>query len=96
MDRIKTHCENNIGTICLDHPEKRNALSDELVAQIMTALGKLADERCRVVILQASPGTKVFPLDTTLLNCPRAAAIRSAGTIHSAISSAPSNSIPPP
>ena len=60
MDRIKTHCENNIGTICLDHPEKRNALSDELVAQTMTALGKLADERCRVVILQASPGTKVF------------------------------------
>ncbi|MGD9784605.1 MAG: methylmalonyl-CoA decarboxylase [Hyphomicrobiaceae bacterium] len=60
MDRIKITCDSQIGWIALDHPEKRNALSQDLVEQVIAALPRLAQEGCRVVVLRAAPGTKVW------------------------------------
>jgi enoyl-CoA hydratase/carnithine racemase len=49
-----------VATITLDDPETRNALSDQLLAELLTALGAAkADDDVRVVVL-ASSHEKVF------------------------------------
>ncbi|MCB1514803.1 MAG: methylmalonyl-CoA decarboxylase [Hyphomicrobiaceae bacterium] len=60
MKRIQVRCDEHIGTISLDHPEKRNALSEDMVGEIIAALRDLAAEGCRAVVLRAAPGAKVF------------------------------------
>ena len=49
-----------IGTVTLDHPARRNALSEALVLQITAALAALREQQARVVILRAAPGAKVW------------------------------------
>ncbi len=49
-----------IGTICLDHPSKRNALSAALVADVANALESFAAARVRAVVLRARPGVKIW------------------------------------
>jgi enoyl-CoA hydratase len=52
--------ERGVATIALDHPETRNALSPELLAELISALERARDdERVRVVVL-ASTHEKVF------------------------------------
>ena len=53
-------CADHIGTITLQHDERRNALSAALVAQIIGALAELLAQKARVAILRARPGAKVF------------------------------------
>jgi enoyl-CoA hydratase/carnithine racemase len=49
-----------VATITLDDPETRNALSDQLLAELLTALGAAkADDDVRVIVL-ASSHEKVF------------------------------------
>lgn len=60
MDRIQICCEGHIGWITLNHPEKRNALSDELVKAVIDGLARLAKESCRVVVIRAPAGAKVW------------------------------------
>ena len=60
MPLIQTHCENLIGTIVLDHPARRNALSEELVAAIIAALADFRQQNVRAVILRAQPGATVW------------------------------------
>jgi methylmalonyl-CoA decarboxylase len=52
--------DGDIGTITLNHPEKRNALSEQLVNQVIDALGVFAQHDIRCVILRATPGAKVW------------------------------------
>ena len=49
-----------IGTLVLDHPEKRNALSRQLVDAVVETLSRFTRERVRVVVLRAPLGTKVW------------------------------------
>jgi methylmalonyl-CoA decarboxylase len=49
-----------VGTITLDHERRRNALSQPLVEEVITALHVFRDARVRVVILRAKSGAKVF------------------------------------
>ncbi|MCB1505926.1 MAG: methylmalonyl-CoA decarboxylase [Hyphomicrobiaceae bacterium] len=60
MDRIQIRCEGHIGWITLNHPEKRNALSDELVKAVIDGLARLAKESCRAVVIRAPAGAKVW------------------------------------
>ena len=60
MERIQIRCANHVGWITLAYPEKRNALSDDLVKQIVDGLKGLGAEGCRVVIIRAAAGAKVF------------------------------------
>jgi methylmalonyl-CoA decarboxylase len=53
-------CAERIGTITLQNEERRNALSDEMVRQLLAALASLHEQQARVVILRARPGAKVF------------------------------------
>ena len=49
-----------VGTITLDHPKKRNALSRQLVDAIVETLESFSREHIRVVVLRAQPGVKVW------------------------------------
>src|SRR4051812_551392 len=52
---VKTHVHEHTGTIILNRPERRNALTRELIAQLMQALDDLRrDRRVRAVVLSSS------------------------------------------
>jgi methylmalonyl-CoA decarboxylase len=52
--------DDRIGIITLNRPSKRNALSKALLAQLRDALDGFKKSKVRVVILRATPGTKVW------------------------------------
>jgi methylmalonyl-CoA decarboxylase len=60
MPLIKSELCQSIGTITLDNPTKRNALSETLVADTTEALAGFEREKARVVVLRAAPGVKVW------------------------------------
>lgn len=60
MDLISTTFDDLIGTITLNHPQRRNVLSAALVQQVVDALAGLRQQQARVVILRAPAGTKVW------------------------------------
>ena len=60
MAYILTEVAEFVGTITLDHERRRNALSQPLVEEVITALHVFRDARVRVVILRAKSGAKVF------------------------------------
>ena len=57
---LETKSEGAVGTIILNHPEKRNALSSPLIKSIVETLDEFARERIRAVVLRAQPGMKVW------------------------------------
>jgi methylmalonyl-CoA decarboxylase len=56
---IKEH-KDMIGWITLNHDSKRNALSVELLNELLAALKSLKEEKARVIILRANKGVKVW------------------------------------
>lgn len=60
MSLINCHIDGFVGTIALNNPEKRNALSEALVEEVIAAFRDFSDRRMRVVILRAQPGAKVW------------------------------------
>lgn len=59
-DIVTTSVTGQIGTITLNHPEKRNALGSELVDGIVSGFESLKKADVRVVVLRAAPGMKVW------------------------------------
>jgi len=57
---LETKSEGAVGTIVLNHPEKRNALSSPLIKAVVEALDGFSRERLRVVVLRASQDSKVW------------------------------------
>jgi methylglutaconyl-CoA hydratase len=59
MNFVAYHCENRVGFITINRPEKRNALNNELVDELKLAF-EIAqnDTDCKVIVLQAAG--KVF------------------------------------
>jgi len=60
MSLITTRQDGAIGTITLDNPAKRNALSEALIGEIIAALAGFRTGRARAVVLRAQPGVKVW------------------------------------
>jgi len=60
MSLVLMTMEDSIGTIVLNHPEKRNALSQALIADLLEALKAFRDQSARVIILRAPEGAKVW------------------------------------
>jgi methylmalonyl-CoA decarboxylase len=52
--------EGPVGIITLDNPKKHNALSHQLVTEVMAGLRSFEEARARVVILRAPAGSKVW------------------------------------
>jgi len=57
---VETRIDGTVGTLCLDHPENRNALSGAMVDAISKGLERCAETRVRVVVLRARSGVKVW------------------------------------
>ncbi|GAB5523249.1 MAG: enoyl-CoA hydratase-related protein [Roseivirga sp.] len=54
MDFVKYEVNNRVATITLNRPEKRNALSGEMVTELKTAFGQASDDdEVKVVVLAA-------------------------------------------
>ena len=60
MPLIDTRTDGDIGTIILDHPERRNALSRKLIDAIVETLQTFSHEGIRAVVLRARPSVKVW------------------------------------
>jgi len=57
---ILTEIQDVIGTIVINHPQKRNALSEALIDEITTALDQFREQNIRTVILRAPAGAKIW------------------------------------
>lgn len=60
MPFVLTAMEDSIGTIVLNQPEKRNALSQALITDLLDALRAFQEQSARVIILRAPEGAKVW------------------------------------
>ncbi|MBI3154421.1 MAG: methylmalonyl-CoA decarboxylase [Burkholderiales bacterium] len=60
MDHVRDTLQAGVGTITLDHPERRNALSADLVGAVIAALERFEAAKARVVILRAQQGARVW------------------------------------
>ena len=60
MSFVIATLEDSIGTIILNHGQKRNALSQPLIADTLDALGAFRQKDVRVVILRAPNGATVW------------------------------------
>jgi len=60
MPLIETQVDGTIGTIVLNNSEKRNALSRQLVDELVDALGRFSAQMTRVVVLRSHPEAKVW------------------------------------
>jgi methylmalonyl-CoA decarboxylase len=60
MGYLEAKLDGTIGTIVIDHLEKRNALSRQLVDALVETLENFAQKNARVIVLRARPGVKVW------------------------------------
>ncbi len=60
MTFVDVEVSDNIGFLCLNNPSKRNALSQELVDEIVQTLHDLKSRKIAAVIMRASDGCSVW------------------------------------
>jgi methylmalonyl-CoA decarboxylase len=60
MSLIRVSLNGSVGTITFDNLEKRNALSNAMVGELVEALDGLVEGKVSAVILRAPPGSKVW------------------------------------
>ena len=72
MALIQTTFADHIGVIAFDHYAKRNALSFELIAETLTALEHMQQQRARVVILRSAVQEKVWSSGHSVDELPKA------------------------
>jgi methylmalonyl-CoA decarboxylase len=60
MTLVEKSVDAFVGTITLDHREKHNALSADLISDLPEALASLTDSGARVLVLRAARGAKVW------------------------------------
>ena len=60
MSRILTAFDEAIGTIVLNHPEKRNVLSEALIEELLGACETFRGRKARALVLRAPAGSKVW------------------------------------
>ncbi len=92
MQLVISRTENDVGTIVMDNTGKRNALSEQLTGEIRAALDGFRGTGCERRCCGRRPAARSGRPATTSRNCRTPAAIRSAGAIRCASSSAPSRS----
>jgi methylmalonyl-CoA decarboxylase len=71
MALVQKEIQNNIGIITLDNPKKLNALSSEMVSDIIEALDDFSAQKLPVVILKAAVGAKVWSAGHDVKELPR-------------------------
>jgi methylmalonyl-CoA decarboxylase len=71
MALIRSELQDGIGTITLENDAKRNALSSELIREMMRALEAFKAQDARVAILRAKKGAKVWSAGHDVSELPR-------------------------
>jgi methylmalonyl-CoA decarboxylase len=71
MSLIQLEIKDRIATIAFDHYKRRNALSTELIGEIISAFDRCKSEHVRVLILRALANTKVWSAGHDVEELPR-------------------------
>jgi len=71
MSLVLTEVDDHLGIITLNNPEKRNALNSALIQELLSTLDEFEGSEVQVVILRASPGTKVWSAGHDVNELPR-------------------------
>ena len=71
MSIVQVECSNAVGTLTLNQPAKRNALSHALISEIIDACEHLQQQQARAVILRAPKGAKVWSAGHDVNELPR-------------------------
>ena len=71
MSLVITETVNLTGIITLNNPQKRNALSRELIDDLIAALNELKQQNMRCVVVRAPAGSKVFSAGHDIGELPR-------------------------
>jgi methylmalonyl-CoA decarboxylase len=72
MPIVDVEVAENIGFICLNNPSKRNALSHELIHEILRTLNDFKNRKIAIVILRAPDGSSVWSAGYDIKELPRA------------------------
>jgi methylmalonyl-CoA decarboxylase len=64
--------EGKIGTVALDHYEKRNALGSELIAEVVATLNEFKSEDVRAVVLRSARSEDVWSAGVDVSELPKA------------------------
>jgi methylmalonyl-CoA decarboxylase len=72
MALVQRKSEGNIGTIALDHYEKRNALGSELIAEVVGALTEFKARGVRAVVLRSARDHAVWSAGLDVSELPKA------------------------
>jgi methylmalonyl-CoA decarboxylase len=71
MSLVITEFKDNTGWITMNHDAKRNALSFEMLNNLIEAFDEMLKNKARVVILRANKGTKVWSAGFNIDELPR-------------------------
>jgi len=71
MNLVLTEFKNEIGWITMNHDAKRNALSIELLDNLLEAMDEMVQYNARVVIIRANKGSKVWSAGFNIDELPR-------------------------
>ena len=71
MSLVSVDLRESIGTIAMGHAERRNALSEALIGEIISALEDFDRRKVRVVVLRAAPGVRVWSAGHDVRELPR-------------------------
>ncbi|MDE2493549.1 MAG: methylmalonyl-CoA decarboxylase [Alphaproteobacteria bacterium] len=72
MPLVRTAFADHIGTIALDHYDKRNALSRALIADVLAAFGAFRKKTARAVVLRSAANEKVWSSGHDVHELPKA------------------------
>jgi len=71
MTIVEVEYSNKIGTLTLNHSEKRNALSQVLITEIIDGCERLQKQQARALVLRAPKGSKVWSAGHDVNELPR-------------------------
>lgn len=71
MALVESSRDGAVAVVMMAHPERRNALSRDLVSELLVALQAAADDGCRALVLRAQPGARVWSAGHDVDDLPR-------------------------
>jgi methylmalonyl-CoA decarboxylase len=71
MSLVLTEIKENIGCITLNNPRKRNAFSEELLVDMLSAIADFEQKKIPVVVLRAEKNAKVWSAGHDVTELPK-------------------------
>ena len=96
MALVEVSIDQACGTLVLNNPEKRNALSSALIASLVAGLDVLREKQARVAVLRTPKATRTWSAGHDISELPTNGEIRSRTAILCGKRSERYNNFPPP